>query len=119
MLSSIALDILLFLLFCVMLHTPDRLFYIAAATALARLVSSIVRYVLLYGRKLQNKKSAAAFAVKYFGVVIAQAVVAAVLVMGGVWILPMVPPVAIKLMIDFVLFFVRFYVQEKMVFERK
>ena len=117
-LSSCALDLLLFAGFCHILRSR-YIGYIAAATAAARVLSALYNYAVNYKIVFHSTEHVGTAAFKYFALAAVQMLCSALLVTGGVKLLPMLPEVAIKMIADTALFFVSYFIQQKFVFSKK
>lgn len=117
-LSSFFVDILLFTLFTALLKKVLPELYILAATALARVVSSLYNFFLNRKGVFQSKVPVRTAAVRYYLLAVAQMLLSA----GGVWGLYHVLPVSeslIKVVVDCILFIISFQIQREWVFAKK
>jgi len=120
--SSFVIDILLFNLFCTILHTPDAPWYAAAATVLARVISAVYNYLVNYALVFHSGKKHVKSGFRYFLLAVVQMCVSAALVTGGVWLftmalnLPFISETLIKIVVDTILFLCSYYIQRKYVF---
>lgn len=123
-LSSCVLDLVLFAVFCSLLRgrmqaAPpplNRIPYIAAATVLARILSATYNFTMNYKVVFRSRENVGGSAAKYVLLAIVQMTLSAVLVTGGAAMLPFLPEVAVKAVVDTVLFLLSYYVQRKYVF---
>ncbi len=113
--SSFVLDILLFWIFCKVFK--DLSGYIFISTVLSRIFSSIFNFAVNYKKVFKSSESVLKSAVKYFCLVIIQMSLSAVLVHLGVK-LTSGNEVLIKVIVDTVLFFISFKVQQRLVFAK-
>ncbi len=114
-LSSSVLDLLLFSLFCHFLR--DRLsVYVAVSTVGARIISATYNYLINYKLVFNSKKNMAGSAGRYVLLAAVQMLLSAMLVTGGCFLLPFLPEVLIKIIIDMTLFFISYRIQQKFVF---
>ncbi|MBR4764747.1 MAG: hypothetical protein IK087_11145, partial [Lachnospiraceae bacterium] len=60
-----------------------------------------------------SKRSAA---IRYFTLAVVQMLSSALLVTGGIFLLPMAPELAVKIVVDTILFFISYTIQREMVF---
>ena len=127
-LSSCAIDLVLFALLCWLLNpvmtnllqpmlAPELIssLCIVIATAVARIISSIYNCIINYKLVFHSDKGMRS-AGKYAALVIVQMLVSGALTALGSFLLPMIPDVAIKLVVDILLFFCSYYVQRKFIF---
>lgn len=112
--SSCLIDILLFWLFCKAFAGVTG--YIALATALARIISATYNFVINYKLVFSSKKKATSSVWKYIVLALCQMGASALLVTVGCMVLPFAPEVAVKLVVDSVLFFLSYYIQRRFVF---
>lgn len=117
--SSSFLDILLFLLFCPLLQAAAPLWYAAAATALARAVSAFYNYLVNYKVVFRSSEKHSRSAIKYFTLAAVQMCVSALLVTAGIYIFYMLEEVTVKIVVDIVLFFISYWIQNSYIFRAK
>jgi putative flippase GtrA len=121
------LYLLLFALFCSLFHdkpaierlglsTGGVITYIALATVLARVISSVYNCLINAKVVFKTRSNLAYSCVKYFSLVIVQMCASALLTTLGVALIPVFPEVVVKAMVDTVLFFCSFYIQRRFVF---
>ena len=115
-LSSSVLDILLFHFICMALKEMRLVFYVAAATVIARIVSATYNYLVNYHFVFNSEKSRSVSFARYAILAIVQMSLSAVLVSVGVLLLPFVPEVLVKIAVDTALFFISYKVQQMYVF---
>jgi putative flippase GtrA len=109
------IDLVLFAVFCRILKgkTPA---YIAFSTVLARVISAIYNYLVNYKLVFGSKQKVAVSGLKYFVLAVAQMSLSALLVTAGSAFLPALPEVAVKVVVDTILFFISYKVQQKYIF---
>ena len=113
--SSCVIDLALFAVFCFFLK--GRLpAYITVSTVLARAISSVYNYVITYKVVFASKQKVAVSGMKFFILVLVQMGLSALLVTAGCALLPFAPEVAVKAVVDTVLFFISYKVQQKYIF---
>ena len=115
--SSSIIDLLLFAVLCHFLR--NRLTgYVAVCTVLARIVSATYNYGINYKMVFKSKENPGKAAVEYALLAILQMSLSALLCTGGVKLLPLLPETLVKIVVDTVLFFLSYYLQQKVVFRR-
>ena len=114
-LSSCALDLGLFALFC-RLFRGRVIAYAALATMIARVISAIYNYCINYKIVFKSTERVSTSGVKYFALASVQMALSAALVTAGVFALPGIPETAVKLPVDTILFFISYMVQHKYIF---
>ncbi len=117
-LSSCVFDVLLFALFCYFLEAIHSAFYISIATALARVISATYNYIINYKLVFRSEGKMVVSAWKYFLLAVIQMGLSALGVTAGVYIMPVVTEVAWKIMVDTLLFFISYHVQQKYIFHK-
>lgn len=114
--SSCLIDIILFAIFCGLLKSVFPEIYLAVATIGARVLSAVYNYGMNYRVVFKSNKSIGQSGVKYFILAIIQMCCSA----GGVMLLktliPIMPDVLKKIIVDTILFFVSYHIQQKYVF---
>ena len=115
-LSSSVIDIVLFAVFCAGLKGVFPVVYVAVATVLARVISATYNYLVNYKLVFTSEKKHTVSGVKYVVLAICQMALSAGLVTLGTWALQFVPEVVVKIVVDTLLFFVSYYIQQKYVF---
>ena len=123
-LSSSVIDLVLFALFCRVLRgrmqdLPGILRgvpYVAAATVLARILSATYNFAMNYRVVFRSSEKVGGSALKYVCLAVVQMTLSAVLVTGGTMLLPFVPEVGVKAVIDTILFLLSYYVQRRYIF---
>lgn len=114
--SSSVIDIALFAVFCAGLKNLFPVVYVAVATVLARVISATYNYLINYKLVFTSEKKHAVSSVKYIILAICQMALSAGLVTLGTWALHFIPEVVVKIVVDTLLFFVSYHVQQKYVF---
>lgn len=115
--SACALDLLLFALFCMLVKPLEPMLYIAIATVIARICSAGYNYFINYKLVFQSSEGMAGSALKYFALVLVQMMCSAALVTMLAYLLPFVPEVGVKAIVDTGLFFVSYLIQRRFVFK--
>ena len=112
---SCVIDLALFALFCRFFkdRTPA---YITVSTLLARIISGLCNYALNYKVVFGSRQKVAASGMKYLLLALVQMSLSALLVTVGCSLLPAAPEVAVKAVVDLVLFFISYKVQQKYIF---
>lgn len=113
--SSSILDLALFSVFCFFLE-GRYISYVAVATVLARIISAVYNYTINYKVVFKSKENVGKASAKYFLLALVQMGLSAALVSGAVMLLPFVPKVVVKCVVDTLLFFVSYHIQQKFVF---
>ena len=117
-LGSCLLDMLLFLLAAPRLKAFMPAYYIVTATVIARICSGIFNYYMNRW-VFKSKAKAEDSGPRYFAVWLVQMGCSAGLVTGLAHLLPMIHEGVIKIVIDTLLFFLSYKVQQKWVFIKK
>ncbi len=112
--SSCVIDVFLFWLFCRMLG--GSLMWVPVANVLARLISATYNFMINYKVVFKSRKSASSSVLRYVILALCQMGASTLLVWVGCMVLPACPKVAIKLVVDSVLFFMSYYIQRRFVF---
>ncbi len=118
-LSSSAVDILLFSLFCAVLGKvlPPSL-YIVVPTVLARIISAVYNYLLNYRIVFKSREGHGMAAARYFGLAVVQMICSALLV-NLCYGLFHQAEVIIKIFVDIGLFFISFQIQREFVYKNR
>lgn len=116
--SSCAIDLLLFSVFCGILRDrPFSIPYVATATVMARIISALynytINYILVFNSKVVPQKSAA----RYFILAILQMCCSAILVTAGQYIFTNTREWIIKIPVDMTLFLVSYMIQREYVYK--
>lgn len=118
-LSSFVIDIASFSFFVLLFKGVLPVYYIAAATALARMISSVFNYFVNKNTVFQNKNENRFALPKYYSLAIIQMLCSA----WGVTLLhsaaPMVSETLVKMVVDTLLFLLSFKIQQNWVFRGK
>lgn len=113
--SSCVIDLALFAIFCSIFRGKIS-GYIAVSTVLARVISAIYNYTMNYKVVFKSKQNVATAGTKYFILAVVQMGLSALLVTGGNAVLPFLPEVVVKAVVDTLLFFMSYKIQQKYVF---
>lgn len=114
--SSFLLDILLFYIFCKVFSGFKE--YIAISTVLARICSAIFNYAINYKKVFKSNETILKSAIKYFLLAVIQMGCSALFVTLVVR-LTNGNEVLIKVIVDTILFFISFKIQQRFVFAKK
>lgn len=121
-LSSSVVDLLLFHLFCTLLHTPEGglwgMPYIILSTVFARVISAVYNFLINYKVVFKSRERMAVTAAKYFVLAVCQMMCSALLVNGLYGLFGGVE-VAVKMPVDVFLFFVSFLFQREFVYRKR
>lgn len=117
-LSSCVLDVLLFAVFCHFLEAFASAFYISISTVLSRVISAAYNYIINYKLVFRAEGNMAVSVWKYFLLAAAQMSLSALGVTAGVYVLPMLTEVVWKIVVDMLLFFISYHVQQKYIFHK-
>ena len=115
-LSSSVVDLFLFSVFCSLLLGWSEIYYVTVATIVARVISAAYNYFVNYHFVFNSKKRKSVSGAKYFALVIVQMLLSAGFVTLGVYLLPFVPELVVKIFVDGFLFFISYLVQRKYIF---
>ena len=115
-LSSFAIDIALFTIFCMLLKSWNPDLYAAAATVLARIISATYNYIVNYVFVFRSNEKKMVSAGKYLVLAAAQMGCSALLVTLAIYIFPNTHEVVLKAVVDTILFFVNYQIQKRYVF---
>ena len=113
--SSCLIDLLLFAVFCHLLRGRVPA-YIAAATVLARILSGTYNYAVNYKVVFDSQEKKRTTGPKYLILAVVQTALSAAFTTLGNTLLPAVPEVIVKLIVDTVLFFISYRVQHMYIF---
>ncbi len=113
--SSSVIDLVLFGWFCSLLINTGA-FYAAAATVMARIISSAYNYAVSYCVVFRSKRKKTAAAGQYFLLVLIQMFLSAALITAGIYLFPYVPQVLLKAAADTALFFLSYKIQQAYIF---
>lgn len=116
--SSCLVDLILFFLLCRALKNYYPVLYIAAATAAARIVSASYNYWLNYKVVFKSREKIPRSAVKYVILAVLQMSCSALLTTAFVLLFPGIPEFPVKIVADTFLFFLSYFIQQKIVFRR-
>ena len=113
--SSCLIDLALFQLACSFFRTKI-VAYVALSTFIARAVSSLYNYAINYKFVFKSKESVKTSAIKYYGLVIIIMCASAILTSLGVYLIPGIPEIIIKVIVDTVLFFASYFIQKNLIY---
>ena len=116
--SSCAIDLSLFTVFCIWLKPLQPQWYVAMATVFARIISATYNYSINYKIVFKSSEAVGRAAIKYIMLAVVQMSASALFATILVRILPVLPEVVTKLIVDVALFFLSYYIQQKYVFVR-
>lgn len=116
--SSSVIDLILFFVFCIILQQFYPKIYIAIATVLARVISAVYNYIMNYKLVFCSNESIQKTGFRYTVLAVVQMSLSAVLVSFLVNLFKVVPEIFFKIIIDTVLFFISYYIQQKYIFEK-
>lgn len=116
--SASCVDLLLFYVACILWKRiyPDA--YIAMATIAARIVSAIYNYAMNYNIVFKSNESVQKAGVKYAILAAIQMGLSAIYVTLFLKLMPIVPEIVIKMIIDVSIFFISYHIQQKYVFKK-
>ncbi|HJD22608.1 MAG TPA: bifunctional glycosyltransferase family 2/GtrA family protein [Firmicutes bacterium] len=117
--SSSIIDLIVFSILIQVLRKSQPLFYTAIATVIARLISATYNYFINYKVVFKSNESVSASALKYFILAIAQMICSAGLVTVFAFLIPFIPEIILKIVVDTFLFFVSYYIQQHIVFHKQ
>ena len=117
-LSSSVIDLLLFSLFCKMLKTSDGVFYVTAATIMARIVSASYNYLINYNFVFKSRASKSRSFGKYVLLAVFTMLMSALFTTLGTGLFGSVSEVVIKIVVDVVLFFFNYKMQQTFVYSK-
>ncbi|MCR4717976.1 MAG: bifunctional glycosyltransferase family 2/GtrA family protein [Lachnospiraceae bacterium] len=118
-LSSSVLDLVLFALFCKIFNSLYAGIYITLATVSARVLSATYNYIINYAFVFKSKENRSLALFKYASLAIVQMSLSALFVTLLVTAFSNTPEVVIKIIVDTILFFISYYIQREIVFNRK
>lgn len=117
-LSSSALDIVLFIIFCYIFKKENNSLYVAYSTILARFLSATYNFFINYKIVFCSQQKIGNAVLRYCILAIIQMGLSAGLVTWGVYAITIVPEAIIKILVDTLLFFVSYYIQQKYIFSK-
>ena len=118
-LSSCLIDLLLFAVFCHFLKAGNPESYVLISSVLARILSAVYNYCMNYKLVFKSREHIGKAAAKYFALAIVQMSASALLVTCFVRLLTRIPEVVIKAVVDTILVFISYHIQQKYVFQGK
>lgn len=117
-LSSSVIDIVLFGVFCHFLKHSIPVVYVTVSTVLARSISATYNYLMNYKIVFKSKENVGMSAVKYLILAGVQMACSAFLVTTLVAVFPVGMEVVFKIIVDTLLFFISYKIQQKLVFQK-
>lgn len=114
--SSSIIDLLLFTLLCYFWKNENTVWYVTLATIVARVVSATYNYIINYKVVFKSAETIGRSSLRYVCLAVIQMLASALLVTGLVKVIEIIPEVVIKMMVDTILFFVSYHIQQKYVF---
>lgn len=115
-LSSCVVDLLLFSLFCFLLKMKLPEMYIVFSTVCARIISATYNYLMNYKIVFHSSERHGKSSLKYILLAGCQMAISALLVTVVAKNISILPDVVVKMVVDTVLFFVSYHIQQKYVF---
>lgn len=115
-LSATVIDLGLFTLFCALLRQEGSVGYVAVATVLARIVSSVYNYLANYFFVFHSHERVKRSAALYVGFSIAQMLCSAALTTTLVALLPAPHETLLKMVVDVGLFPISYVIQRKFIY---
>lgn len=116
-LSSSVVDIVLFTIFCHIFEPINPLFSVTLATVAARILSATYNFFINYAVVFKGSESVKKAIVKYVILAVIQMCCSAGLTTVFVFLIPVIPRVIIKVVVDGVLFVISFGIQKAVVFK--
>lgn len=117
-LSSSVIDLALFTLFCHIFKDGMETTYIFTSTVLARMISATYNYTINYKKVFMSNESVIKSVSKYAALAVIQMICSAGFVWTLVNLFRIIPEVIIKIVVDTLLFFVSYKIQQKYVFKK-
>lgn len=114
-LTSCIIDLAFFQIFCWIL-APHTIVYTLPATILARIISATYNFTVNYKIVFKSEGNVLKALARFAGLAVTWMFLSAGLVTGGNLLLPWIPDIIIKMIVDTSLFFVSFKLQQKFVF---
>lgn len=116
--SSSILDLLLFMLGCVLLKTRYPFIYAGIATVIARIFSAVYNYAVNYLFVFKSRQNPLQAGFKYAMLAIIQMCCSAGLIVFFIKLFPLVPELILKVIIDITLFFISYKIQQSLIFKK-
>lgn len=113
---SCVIDLVLFTIFCKALANLDE--YILVSTIIARVISATFNFTINYKKVFGSNDSVPKTASKYAILAVIQMLCSGYLVKGGV-MLTHISETIVKIIVDTILFFISYKVQQKLIFKKK
>lgn len=117
-LSSTFLDLLLFSILCTFLKNKMNIAYIAVSTVGARILSSIYNYIINHSLVFKSSEKYNSTIPKYFTLAICQMTASALFVTLSCMVLKGISETLIKVIVDTILFFISYRIQQNMIFTK-
>lgn len=114
--SSSVIDLTLFTIFCLLLKQDYPDIYIGLATFLARIISASYNYAMNYIKVFHSKAKVPTSGSKYALLAVLQMSCSALMVSYGKLIFPFIQETMIKIVVDIILFFISYKIQQKFVY---
>lgn len=114
--SSSIIDLVLFSFFCLIFKNINSILYVAISTVLARIISATYNYFMNYKVVFKSSESIQVSGIKYAMLAIVQMSMSAFFVTMFVKIFSILPEVMVKIIIDTILFFVSYHIQQRYIF---
>lgn len=115
-LSSAAIDVGLFYLFCSVLPHSEGVFYVTMANIIARIISSMYNFAINYKLVFNSNADKKTAALKYFILVLIQMFNSTWMVSLAAYLMPKASEVVIKIIVDLLIFFINYLIQKRLVF---
>lgn len=117
--SSSIIDLSIFGVICLVLEKRYPVIHVTIATIVARIISATYNYFINYKIVFRSKAGIKLSAFKYLTLALVQMGGSAGLITIFVKMFPTFPELLFKIVIDTVLFFISYYVQQKIVFKNE
>lgn len=117
-LSSSILDLVIFAVGCYLLRNVCPAIYVAVSTVGARIISAVYNYIINYKVVFKSKANVGFAALKYITLAVIQMLCSALFVTLLVILFPFGKELLFKVIVDGILFFISYYVQQKIVFKK-
>lgn len=115
--SSCLLDLVIFGVMCYFLKPKNPILYVTYSTVIARVISAVYNYLMNYRIVFKCKENIGMAALKYVLLAIIQMSCSALLVTGLIRVWSNGLEVIIKAVIDTILFFISYVIQQRYVFK--
>lgn len=117
--SASIIDLVFFSVICSLLEKYYPVIYVTIATVAARIISASYNYFVNYKVVFRSRDSFKTSAFKYLLLALIQMGCSAGLITIFVKMIPTGPELLLKVVIDTVLFFISYYIQQKIVFKNE